>query len=132
MAGPDVNIDTVIFQYKDGKEELVFTQENEMWFLQQASQKVRVEGFKIDQIIREVQQAKRYEEERPVDDLKGFELQPPNIAVTFKGKVKNQERTWKFNVGKEGAGKFTVYVNSSDRPNRGFPVVRSTIESLFF
>src|SRR5438309_8359951 len=62
MAGPDVNIDTLLIQYKGGKEEkeeLVFTQDNEMWFLQQAGQKVRVEGFKIDQIVREVQQAKR-------------------------------------------------------------------------
>ncbi len=137
MAGPDVKIDAVTIQFAEGKEggakePLVFTKENDLWYLQQQGQKVRVEGFKIDGIVRQVQDAKRYEEERPSDDLKGYGLLPPLMTVTLKGKVKERDKEWTFNIGKEGAAKYTVYVNSSDRPGRAFPVLRSGLDNLFF
>lgn len=143
MSGPDVKIDLVSIEYKeakDSKDKLVFTQSDDMWYLLQNEQKVRVEGFKIDGMIREIQNAKRYEEERPSDELADKGLSPPLMKVTLKGKVKTKgtdkenEKEWQFNVGKEGAAKFLVYVNSSDakKSTKAFPVPRASLDSLFF
>jgi hypothetical protein len=140
MAGADVKIDTVIIKYGDSKkekenEELVFSQQNDLWYLLQNDMKVRVENFRIDNLIREIKDAKRYEEERTQDNLASYGLPPaatPPITVTLKGKRKDTDKEWKFYVGKGGGGDFTVYVNSSDRPGRAYPVLRSSIDALFF
>src|SRR5205085_3015844 len=64
MQGPDVKVDTVVITYKDAKdpsEELKFEEVDSKWYLKQHGQQVRVESFKIDQIVRSVQNARRYE-----------------------------------------------------------------------
>src|SRR5262249_25123146 len=53
-------------------------------------------------------------------------------TVSLSGTRKGKPAKWTFNVGKESADNKVVYVNSSDRPDRAFPVLRSSIESLFF
>ena len=146
-AAPDENliipsmqgakIDLVTIEYKDAKvdmDKLVFTQDNGMWHLQQHDQRVRVEGFKIDQMIREAQNARRYEEDRPSDELAKFGLETPQIVVTFKGAVKGHDKEWQLRIGKEMPSKFLIYVNSTDpkKSGKAFPVVRTTLESLFF
>jgi hypothetical protein len=138
LQGVDTkDIDTVRIQFKDKDkkdEELVFQQVNEQWVLKQHGQEVRVEGFRIDDIIRDIKDAKRYQEERVQDDTAARGLPPggqPRITVTLKGKVKDREKEWQFFVGNADPANAFVYVNSSDRPSRAYPVTASSVESLF-
>ena len=137
MQGPDVKVDTVRVQYKDKKsdDELVFQEENDQWFLQQHGQKVKVEGFRINDLIRQIKDARRYEEDRIQDDTHYYDLPPagqPRITFTLTGKVKEREKKWTFFVGKTGSAEFLIYVNSSDRSTRALPVVRSSLDALLF
>jgi competence protein ComGC len=134
MHDAKIDLVTIEKEGKEAKDKLVFTQINELWYLQQHDQKVRVEGFKIDQMIKETQGARRYEEERVSEDLAEFGLAPPQMVVTFKGTVRSRDKEWQLKVGKEMPSKFLVYVNSSDpkKSAKAFPVVRTTLDSLFF
>src|ERR1043166_2112927 len=132
----DVEVDTVRFNYhgKDKDEEVVFLKQNELWYLKQASKQARVEGFRIEEMVRNVKMAKVNEDAKVQSDHSAFDLPPgkPRITVTLSGKLKNADQRGEVFIGKEAADKAIVYVNSSDRPGRGFPVARSSIESLLF
>ncbi len=139
--GPDAKVDTVIVKYGGDKkdkdnDELVFLQENDLWYLKRSGVSVRVEGFRIEDMIRQVKDAKRYEEDRVQDNVAFYGLPPadktPRITVILKGKVKEREKEWKFYVGKAGSADLLVYVNSSDRSGRAYPILRSSIDALFF
>ena len=131
MAGAKVDLVTIEYhEAKGGKDEAgIFTQDNDMWYLLQHEQKVRVEGFKIDQMIKEAQNARRYEEEQPSAELAKFGLEPPQIVVTFKGTVQSRDKEWQLRIGKEMSARFLVYVNLKPiqrSRTRAFPVVRTT------
>src|SRR5215472_13035309 len=69
--GPDVKIDTVILDKKgkdkNAAEQIVFVRTNDQWYVKQDTKggqlSVRIENFRVDDLIREVTNAKRYEEE---------------------------------------------------------------------
>jgi hypothetical protein len=140
--GIDVKIDAVTIEKrikgkdKDTTEQLTFNRIDDQWYVVQGDLKVKVENFHVDDMIREITNAKRYEEERTQPDTRAYGLPPggePRLAVTLKGKVKERPKEWTFNVGNPGnVSEFTVYVNSSDRPGRAFPALRSTLDKLFF
>lgn len=138
MQLSDVKVDAVTIEKttdKGGTQKDDFVLANELWYVVQGDYKVRVENFRIDDMIREIKNAKRYEEERVQNDTGYYDLPPggqPHMTVTLKGKRRETSKEWKLFVGKKGAGDVTVFVNSSDRTGRAFPVLRSTIESLFF
>jgi hypothetical protein len=141
MQGTDVKVDAVTFEYKtkdkdkEGPQQVDFILQNELWYVVQSGIKVRVENFRIDDMVREVKNAKRFEEERVQNDTAYYDLPPggqPFTTVTLKGKRRDTPKEWKFFIGKQGAAGSTVFVNTSDRPGRAFPVLRSSIESLFF
>ncbi len=78
--GTDVKIDAVTIEKKakdkSGAEQVSFVRENEQWYAVQAGLKVRVENFKIDDLVRELTGAKRYEEERTQNDTGAYGLPP--------------------------------------------------------
>ena len=88
--------------------------------------KRRVEGYRIDNIIKDIKQA-RHDETANVENVR---IDTPEITVTLFGKAKEEPKEWKFYVGKENAG--LVYVASSDNQGKVFAVPKRSLESLFF
>src|SRR5262249_43007481 len=130
--------DTVRIQYhgkdKEGTE-IVFLKKDDLWYLEQNGKRARVEGFRIDDMVRSIKNAKASTEDEKVrTDTAEFDLPPgkPRMTVTLSGKVKNIDKKWEFFVGREGAGGGFVYVNSSDRSKRAFPVSKQAIEGILF
>lgn len=136
LAAQDAEADQIVLQRlgKDGKE-FTFTKVNDHWFLGADSSKVKLEDFRINDIVKEVKNARRNEEADVSDDPARFGLEAPQAIVSIKGHVgpkKDREQTWKLKLGKESADKSLVFVSSSDRPNKVFAVNKSTLASLFF
>src|SRR6516162_1252267 len=103
----DVDVDTLRFVYhqKDKEaEELVFVKESEFWYLQQSGKKARVEGFRIDDMVRSIKNARLNEDEKVHTDTRDFDLPPgkPRISITLSCKVKSIDKKWEFFVGREG------------------------------
>lgn len=151
-------------QPKEKKEaqEFHFVQENEQWQLKDLASgaAVKVESFRINDIVNQVKNARKDEEADVTNDLARFGLDHPQTTVTIIGrrrpkasetkeegkkedekekekeKEKEQanvkEKEWKFFLGGESADKKYVYVNSSDEPHRVFAVTRSSLDNLFF
>src|SRR5262245_24681551 len=162
QAARDLDIVSVAIQRRaQGKDkdaqDFLFTQDNDVWRLKDTASgvAVKVEGFRINDIVNQVKNARKDEEADVTNDLARFGLDAPQATVTIKGRTKakaaaekekekekekdepkqapaGKEREWRFFLGKESADKKYVYANSSDEPTRVFAVVKSTIDSLFF
>ena len=103
-----------------------FENVGDLWFFKRDGQKGRVEGYRIDNIIKDIKQA-RHDETANVENVR---IDTPEITVTLFGKAKEEPKEWKFYVGKENAG--LVYVASSDNQGKVFAVPKRSLESLFF
>jgi hypothetical protein len=102
----------------------------ERWVLKdRGKQQVRVEGFKIDNLIKQIRSAKHDETADVSKDPKQNGLDAPKLIVTLSGKDKGGDKEWQFLVGNESAG--MAYVSSSERPGKVFAVPSKSIESLF-
>lgn len=162
QAARDLDIVSVQIQRRaQGKDkdaqDFLFTQDNDVWRLKDTASgvAVKVEGFRINDIVNQVKNARKDEEADVTNNLAQFGLDAPQATVTIKGRTKTKaaeekekekekekddnkqaqggkEREWKFFLGKESVDKKYVYANSSDEPTRVFAVVKSTIDSLFF
>jgi hypothetical protein len=129
-------------------EEFRFAYKDETWSLQQGSQSIKVEGFRVKDMLREVREARRDEEAGVSNIPSQYGLEPPQATATFIGKRKKkrtdedkedaknettgEERTWKLFLGTESADQKYVYVASSDRPGRVFAVLKNKLSSLLF
>ncbi len=144
-------------QPKEKKEaqEFHFAQENDQWRLKDPTSgaAVKVESFRINDIVNQVKNARKDEE---ADVPKDAGLDHPQATVTIIGrrrpkaseskeegkkedekekekeKESAKEKEWKFFLGGESPDKKYVYVNSSDEPNRVFAVTKSSLDNLFF
>src|SRR5688572_30296790 len=99
LRGGDVKIDTVHIKYegdKDKKPDVLLIQEGESWYHKEGGQKVKVEGFRVEQLIRQVKDAKKNEEFRASEDLGNFGLAQPRLVVTLKGKAKERDKEARF------------------------------------
>lgn len=139
----DIVIDSVtITKDKDKKsEKVVFTKDKDNWRMQQPplATSVRVESFKVSQIVNQVKDARRDDEADPTSNLSFYDLDRPGMVVTLKGRVqrkkddetvKGPEKEWKLNIGKDQGG--FVYVTSSDRPSKVAAIRKSALDSVFF
>lgn len=117
-------------------EELQFALKDEVWTVRQpdVKQVLRLEGFRVEKLVREVKSARKSDEATVSQTPSSYGLEPPLMTVTLTGRKpkSDQEKSWQLFVGKESADKTIVYVNSSDRPGKVLPVVKSSIDSLFF
>jgi hypothetical protein len=160
LNGPNITIDTVKVQRREDKksEEFDFFKEKKVWRLQQAPLKysVLVDGFKVDQIVNQIRDARRSDETDVKNDPDYYELRSPHITVTLKGRQEKRKsvddkafdekgdekaaekpaeegaRQWQFFIGKTSADKNYVYVSTSERPGRVYAVRRSSLDSIFF
>lgn len=135
LKDSDIKIHTVLVERpgRDKKKiEDRFVKEGEHWFLVGDGQKARVEDFRIQNLINDVKNAQRNEDKRPSDDLAASGLAPPERTITLKGTLNDNERVWKFYVGKETVEKTFHYVNSSDRPDKAYAVPRANVEALLY
>ncbi len=132
---PDVKIDSLQIEHHDAKSEAqdaLFEKDGDQWYLKKEGQKVKVEGFRIDSMVRQIKEAKKNDEADVNRDLEFYGLASPRSVITLKGKIGKQERELVFKIGKESPDKVFIYANSSDRPKRSFAVTKSTVDSLFF
>ncbi|MBI3824082.1 MAG: DUF4340 domain-containing protein [Planctomycetes bacterium] len=137
LAREEVKIESITIKRvadKDAKEPLdavdaEFVQEFERWYQVQSGQKVRVEGFRINNIIDEIKKAKHDETADVFKDAKFYGLDKPRLVVTLTGKAKDIPKTWEFNVGEERAG--MVYIKTSDR-DKIAAIPRQSLGSLYF
>lgn len=142
QADSEVDVDSVTIERRvKGKEpvEYRFARDKDVWRFSQPGikQNVRVETFRIDNMIRQVKSARKSDEAGVSDDLAKRGLDPPAAIVTLRGTSKSpakkgKELEWKFNIGTETPDGILVYVNSSDRPKRVLAVSKSSIDSLLF
>lgn len=127
----DAKIDKLLVKHKMGEKsekevEDVFESSGDRWFLVKDKEKVRVEGFRIEGIIREIRDAKHDE----TANVEGVRIDNPQITVTLFGKAKDEPKEWKFYVGKENFG--LVYVASSENEGKVFAVPKRSLDNLFF
>ena len=133
----DVKIDKVYVK-RVGKEsfeaELVF--ENGFWFLKNSpsKQKARVEGHRVDSIVKLIQTAKHDETTDVNKSPAVYGLDKPSVEVTLEGttKTEGERKKWKFIVGDDKARAGMAYVQASERGEQIFAVARKSLDPLFF
>ncbi|MCI0684416.1 MAG: DUF4340 domain-containing protein [Gemmataceae bacterium] len=157
QAARDLDVVSVTIERRPpGKDpqEFQFTQDNDVWRLKDASSNlaVKVESFRINNIVSQVKNARKDEEADVSNDLARHGLDAPQATITIRGRDRTRpasltdddkdkkdekkdspkEKVWKLHLGKESADKKYVFANSSDEPNRVFAVAKSSVDSLFF
>jgi hypothetical protein len=126
----DINI-VEIERAKPKKETLVFERDpnTKKWKLEKPN-RLRVDNYQVDRIVKEVFDAGKYEMADLTSDLKDWDLDPPLAVVTIK---KGIDQEWSLNLGRQREGQSTgvVYVTSSDQPKEPMAVKRSELDQLF-
>jgi hypothetical protein len=124
---PDLPIETVVLSRKGKEVRLLKTEQG--WRLQEppASQTARADNNKVEQVIDQVQHARKVEDVPVSRDLARYGLEDPALKVTLREKGAGRE--WTLNVGDRSPEGQYVYVNSSERPRDVMAVQASTIES---
>jgi hypothetical protein len=136
----DFEIDSVVLERKGGGENYHFTRKDDAWTLNQGKQLIKVEAFRIRDLIKEVREAKRDADVRVSNSPSSYGLEPPQAVITLAGRPRGKddkspagdERQWKLFLGNESPDKKYVYAATSDRPGIVFALPRSTVSSLFF
>ena len=95
---------------------------------------MRVEGFRINQIVDQIKGAKPDEAADVSKSLSHYDLDGArtHMVVTLTGKLKDEPKTWKFFVGKDSPDNSLVYVNSSDQDDKVFAISKKSLEGVFF
>ncbi len=140
QANPDVVIDAITIQRKvKGKEPETFQftkdKANDVWTLQVPGvhKSVKLEAFRVDQMVKQISDARRSDEAGVTNDLAHYGLDQPALTITLKGAAPNKkEQEWKFYVGRESPDQALMYVNTSDRPNKVFGIAKNSIDSVLF
>lgn len=138
QAGPDVVINSVTIQRRaKGKEPetFQFTKDKDVWTLQVPGvhKSVKLESFRVEQMVRQIRDARRSDEAGVTNNLSRYGLDKPSLTITLQGAApKKKEQEWKFFVGQESPDQLLMYVNTSDRPNKVFGITKSSIDSVFF
>lgn len=139
----NVEIDAVAIERQaKGKDaaEFRFVRKGEDWTLQQGNQSIKVEGFRIRDLVREVKELKRDADVKVAGSPASLGLQPPQATVVLSGKLKRKgdgdadgpAREWKLLLGNETEDKKFVYASTSDRPGVVFAVPRNTLSAVYF
>lgn len=138
MQKGDVKIDKVVLNQTGGVDKdavsLEFVNIKDHWFYTDGKQQLRVEDFHIKGMIDAVKDARADESADLSKELSFYKLKPPLLTVTLTGKLKDDDKTWTFYVGKESPEQPTpqfYYVNSSERDQKAFATARRPLEKLF-
>lgn len=140
-AASNIEIDTVAVdrQTKGGEPvEFRFARKDDDWTLRQGSQSIKVDAFKLRDLIKEVREAKRDPDVRVTDNPASYGLQPPQATIVLSGKQKRKGddagpvREWKLLLGSETPDKKYVYAATSDRPGLVFALPRNSLNAVFF
>ena len=118
-----------------GTEVIQFTKENEVWMLNDpiAKKAVKLENFRVDQIVSQIKDARRSDDASVNTELARYDLVQPSIVVTLKGTTKDKkEKEWQFNIGKESADHALLFVNTSDLPSKVYAIAKNQIDSVLF
>jgi Domain of unknown function (DUF4340) len=116
------DIDTVEIAPRNG-DTMVFVRRDQGWYLQKPE--IRLEAYRVNDLVREVSDARREEDADVSSNLREWGLDKPALKVTLK---KGGSREWTVNLGKQSPERDgVVYVNSSDRPREVLAVKRSTL-----
>jgi hypothetical protein len=122
-----VNPDTIdrVEVERKRKKTVAFVHDKQGWHLEKP--RVRLEPYRIMELIREVSQARREEDTDVTSDLARYGLEKPDTVVTLqKG---NEE--WQLRVGRQSPEKEgVVYVTSSERPREVLAVRRSELSNV--
>ncbi len=110
---------------------LEFVTRGDHWYYKEKDQEVRVEDFRIKEMIDAVKGARPDEDVANPTDLAQFGLQPPQLTVVLTGKIKDDPKEWTFFVGKERPGTSMYYVNSSEKDQKAYAVPKRAIDALF-
>jgi hypothetical protein len=140
QADPGIVIDSITIQRRvKGKEpeefQFIKDKSNDAWSLKLPGiqKSAKLETFKIDQIVRQIKDARRSDEAGVTEDLSRYGLDQPATVVTVKGKApEKKEQEWKVFIGKESADQALMYVNSSDRPGKVYGMTKGNIDSVLF
>ncbi len=129
-----LKIDKVVVKRtdKDNKAEIVFVKINDLWYLRNDKQQVKVEGNQIDKLVEQIRNAKPDDTADVSKDAKTYGLDDPSTIVTLSGRSGDGDQEVKFFVGKVSPDKGFTYVTSSDKDNKIFAVTTSSIEKLMF
>lgn len=138
QGNADVVIDSITIKrrVKDKPaEEFHFTKDNDTWSLKVpgVQKSVKLEAFRVNQIVNQVKDARRSDEAGVTDNLTLYGLDQPSTIVTLKGKALGKaDREWSLYLGKESADQSLMYVNSSDRPTKVYGITKNSIDSVLF
>jgi len=129
----DAKIDKIVVTRatdKDKDEDFVFEQSGpESWFLKKGDQKVRVEGFRMENLLKQIRDAKS---EDAADIPRDPGTSKPQAVVTAYGTYKDTPKEWKLIIGKESPDKAFAYVATSERPEKAFAVSLKNLDKILF
>ncbi len=145
----NVAIDSVVVARKSkGKEaaEYQFARKDDAWTLRQGNQAIKVEAFRLSNLIKEVREAKRDADVNTSGSPADFGLAPPQATVTLSGKVRKPAdekkldsdeatgptREWSLYLGNDSPDKKYVYVSTSDNPTKVLAVPRQSLLAVLF
>lgn len=140
-AANELKYDAVIVSRNQGKkpEEFHFrSKEKDFWVYEQNEQAIKVEAHHIEEILRNIRNAKHEAAVGASQNLADYGLNPPTATVTILARQKirddqlGPQKEWKFFIGKESPDRQYYYVNSSDRPNNVFAVPKQNLDKVFF
>jgi hypothetical protein len=159
QAARNAEIDKVVVKRKpEGKEQqqYIFVKDKSGWRFTDPDSglAVKVEGFRVDQIVTQIKNARRDDEADVSNNPSRYGLDNPKATITLHGHTKGKstsdadddesdknekkdepegkKREWSFYIGTDSPDKRYVYVNSSDEPERVFAVLKSSVDALFF
>jgi hypothetical protein len=140
-------VDAISVERTKGKtpEEFHFSRTGEQWYLAEGKQSIKVDQFRVRDLINEVKDARRDEETIVGNDPAAVGLTRPSATITLTGHPRKKEKDdgekkpdlsrtkeWKLFLGNESVDKKFVYAASSDRPGRIFAVPRASLNAVFF
>jgi hypothetical protein len=127
---PNLKIGTVVIE--KGRKEIRLVKTESGWRLEEPPVKAtaRADDTKVDQLVDQIQHARRVEEAVVTRRRAEAGLEPPQLKVTLKEEGAGRE--WTLEVGNQSADKLYAYVASSERPGEIMAVPVSSLENLFF
>lgn len=141
--------EVVVSRAPKGKEpeEHRFVRAGDHWNLAVGEQNLRVEAFRVRDLIKEIRDARRDEDAAVALSPADAGLEPPLATVVLRGARKakkdpdakdakdapaGEKREWKLFLGNDSVDKKYVYVATSDRPQKTFAVPRTDLAAAFF
>lgn len=127
---PERDVDRVEIERErpdDQKGKLVFVREGNVWKITEPRE-YRADRFAVEDLIRQVHDARRETNTDVTNNPSQYGLQPPAAVITLQ-KTTEPQRQVTLNIGDVSPGEASavIYVTSSDRPNEVMAVKKSLL-----